>query len=285
MSIQLGRFNLPLWLIVLLGGYLACTVSLRIAVRGSRDESREQRGLISNLVSSAFFTGFLIWKLFPLVTSFRAIVSKPLFLLYATPGFVGTLVAVASGVLYVVFRARTWRTRDDRRELFRGLVVFLSVFSIVVVVFSAGSFLVNAVESKPVTVSAPDFRLTGLDEKEYTLTEFRGQTVVINFWASWCPPCRAELPVLTRFYSQRPDVIFLSVNQTASEGSRQELADFVRENGLDYPILLDERNRVFNDYFIRGIPTTVIIKPDGTVAAKRVGVVTESWLERAVEAD
>ena len=105
--------------------------------------------------------------------------------------------------------------------------------------------------------SAPDFTLDLLGGGQVTLSELRGKVVVINLWASWCPPCRAEMPAIEKMYQTYRDlgVVALGVNTTYQD-SEPDAAAFVREYGLTFPIPLDRDGSVSQRYALSGLPTT-----------------------------
>jgi cytochrome c biogenesis protein CcmG, thiol:disulfide interchange protein DsbE len=111
-----------------------------------------------------------------------------------------------------------------------------------------------------------------------SLDEFRGQVVVLNFWASWCPPCVDELPLLQRTQGrierQRATVLGVNYQDLPEDASR-----FVKRFGLTYPNLRDRDGEYADDYSILGFPETFIIDRRGRIAAARRGPVTEGWLE------
>jgi cytochrome c biogenesis protein CcmG/thiol:disulfide interchange protein DsbE len=126
---------------------------------------------------------------------------------------------------------------------------------------------------------APDFALTTLDGQTVRVSDLRGRPVLVNFWATWCPPCRAELPALQSAYERYGDqVTFWGVDV---KESRDRVADFVPEFGLTLPILLDGDGSVSDHlYSVRGIPTTLFLSPDGVVNARHVGPLTEADIDR-----
>ncbi|MGY0692765.1 redoxin domain-containing protein [Virgibacillus sp. FSP13] len=117
---------------------------------------------------------------------------------------------------------------------------------------------------------APDFQLETLDGETVKLSDYRGQRVMVNFWATWCPPCRAEVPDLEKFH-QNKDVVILAVNLTQTENSMQEVESFVDEFDMTFPVLLDENIEVANLYAIRPIPTSYMIDSDGIIQFKAFG--------------
>lgn len=120
---------------------------------------------------------------------------------------------------------------------------------------------------------APDFELTTLDGDEVSLSDFRGQRVLLNFWATWCPPCRAEMPDIEEFYLNH-DVVVLAVNLTDAEPNVQQVQDFVDEYYLSFPILLDETVSVATMYEIQPIPTSYLIDSNGVIQNKAFGPLT-----------
>lgn len=112
--------------------------------------------------------------------------------------------------------------------------------------------------------TAPDFLLTTLEGEEATLSDFRGQPVIINFWATWCPPCRAEMPDFQELYESE-DVEILAVNLTESEQSVEGVQDFVDELGLTFPIPMDEETIVSQMYEVQSYPTSYMIDSEGKV--------------------
>lgn len=111
-------------------------------------------------------------------------------------------------------------------------------------------------------LTAPDFTLPLLDGGEVSLSDYRGRVVVLNFWASWCGPCRAEIPAFQAAADQRDDAVFLLVN--ANEDARI-VADFVAEQQMTMPVALDPDDAVNDMYRIRFLPTTFIIDAGGVI--------------------
>jgi cytochrome c biogenesis protein CcmG/thiol:disulfide interchange protein DsbE len=119
-----------------------------------------------------------------------------------------------------------------------------------------------------------DFSLDDTSGQRIKLSDLRGHPVVINFWASWCPPCRQELPALQSAYQRFHDqgVILLGVNVRESAEAVQ---NFAPQFGLTFPLLLDQDGAVSERYQVRGTPTTVFLDAEGIVRARHVGPLTE----------
>ena len=117
---------------------------------------------------------------------------------------------------------------------------------------------------------APDFTLQTLDGKMVTLSDLRGQVVLVNFWATWCPPCRAEMPAMQQAYDQyRTDgFVVLAVNML--EGDAQ-VTDFVYQTGLTFPVLVDKGGGVSERYQVKSIPTTYFVDREGVIQDVIIG--------------
>src|SRR5690625_3326828 len=116
---------------------------------------------------------------------------------------------------------------------------------------------------------APDFELKNLKGETVKLSDYRGKTVMLNFWASWCPPCRVEMPHMETYYQDYKDednVEILAVNMTTLErGSQDKVPEFVSKHNLTFPVLLDEKGVVKDLYKVMVYPTTYIINPEGII--------------------
>ena len=120
--------------------------------------------------------------------------------------------------------------------------------------------------------AAPDFTLDLLGGGEVTLSDLRGKPIMVNLWASWCPPCRAEMPAIQKVYQDYRDLglVVLGVN-TTNQDSEADAAAFVREYGLTFPIPLDRDGSVSVRYALRGLPTTFFIDRKGIIRSVVVG--------------
>jgi peroxiredoxin len=117
---------------------------------------------------------------------------------------------------------------------------------------------------------APDFTLETLDGKTVRLSDYRGKTILLNFWATWCPPCRSEMPDMQKFYEDE-DVEILAVNLPQQEASMEDVKSFVEEYGLTFPVLLDQNLQVATDYGIQVIPSSFMIDKNGIIQYTALG--------------
>lgn len=137
-------------------------------------------------------------------------------------------------------------------------------------------------------VSAPDFVLTDQYGNTHTLSDYKGKTVFLNFWATWCPPCRSEMPEIQSLYEKygnnEEDLIVLGV-ATPSVGQETDadgIADFLSENGYTFPVVMDYFGAFSSQYGIRAYPTTFMIAADGTVYGYVEGALTGEMMESIV---
>lgn len=119
---------------------------------------------------------------------------------------------------------------------------------------------------------APDFTLEDLSGASVTLSDYRGQVVIVNLWASWCGPCRAEMPEIQKVYSANRErgLVVLAVNSTVQDNEADARA-FVQELGLTFPVLLDREGAVSRRYLLRALPSTFFIDRTGVIRAVIVG--------------
>lgn len=154
----------------------------------------------------------------------------------------------------------------------RGLVLALAALPLVACV----------AEDSPQAAPAPAFTLPNLAGEPVALSDFAGHTVVMDFWATWCVPCRFQIPVLNEFYRSlgEGDVVVLGVAVDA--GGREAVAPFAEENGIEYPVLLGSES-LARDYGVPGFPALVVVDAEGRLDSMHLGVIDPEDLAAAVE--
>lgn len=119
---------------------------------------------------------------------------------------------------------------------------------------------------------APDFTLTTIQGDELTLSDFRGTAVMVNIWASWCGPCRSEMPAMQEVYETYPSQEFTILAVNATDGdSRKAAKDFVTKHQLTFPILLDTTGEVGDRYRVHSLPTSFFIDRRGVIDKVVIG--------------
>lgn len=129
-----------------------------------------------------------------------------------------------------------------------------------------------------------DFELEDLEGSKVRLSDLKGKAVFLNFWATWCPPCREEMPHMQEFYEKYKDsgVVILAVNSNQlenqgidnSERAENKAREFIEQGGYTFPVLLDRDGEVWNIYMQRGIPVTYMIDKEGIIRYMKPGAFT-----------
>jgi len=123
-------------------------------------------------------------------------------------------------------------------------------------------------------LEAIDFHLQDVNGGETKLSSFYGKVIFLNFWATWCGPCRAEIPSMEKLYAELHDegFVILAVNSQETEA---QVAEFAQQTSMSFPVLLDSTGKVGASYSVRALPTTYIIDSHGSIRARMVG--TRDW--------
>ena len=161
-----------------------------------------------------------------------------------------------------------------------ALFVALCLYTVWTTVLDQPSELFDSYEL--MDKQAPELTLQGLDGKQYKLSDFRGQPVMLNFWASWCEPCRAEMPLLNKQYeaAKGKGLVVLGIN--LSENA-QTVKGFVKEYKLTFPILLDNDSTVADRYGIDPIPSTFFVDKEGIVQDIHIGELDKETLDKYIK--
>ncbi|HEY9198958.1 MAG TPA: TlpA disulfide reductase family protein [Gammaproteobacteria bacterium] len=129
-----------------------------------------------------------------------------------------------------------------------------------------------------------DFSLPDVEGKQRSLAEFRGKWVVVNYWATWCPPCLEEMPDLQAFHDRHADKDAVVLGVNFEDIPQEQLKAFVDENFISYPVLRNgDMSPAHERLAVGGLPTTYIISPEGVPVARQIGTITGSDIERFME--
>jgi thiol-disulfide isomerase/thioredoxin len=276
-AIPIGPVVLPPYV---LAGVIAL-IAAAIVLRLDRTGPRAARDAIRDRGSTAIMVAFLVWKLAPLASYGPEIVRDPIILLRIPGGLPGLIAgSVAACIVLAIGFVR------QRAEAPAQLRVLASVSLVAGAVFVLSIAAIGAIAA-PLT-NTDDGRARSvrpvelLDGESIVLDEIDGP-IVLGFWATWCGPCRAELPVKQRFYDDyRDSVTYVAVNMTPSEAGVAPVRRYVAENALPYPVALDRNGTVANAFGVIGTPTTVVIGRDGSIVDRWLGPTDYSRLARAV---
>lgn len=126
---------------------------------------------------------------------------------------------------------------------------------------------------KNIKIKAADFTLKDMSGKEVSLSDFKGKKVFLNFWASWCPPCKAEMPEMEKLYQETKDsdLVILAINLAEDKSTVQ---NFLKDNQYNFPVLLDTDNSVASNYQVVSIPTSFFIDKEGNIIDKHIGTMS-----------
>ena len=131
----------------------------------------------------------------------------------------------------------------------------------------------------PGNIRAPEFALQDTEGNTHRLSDYRGKPVIINFWTTWCPPCREELPSMNRAWHllEKEGIAMLALNMGENEDA---IFIFSADYPTDFPILMDQSGEVIEQWPVKGLPTTYVIAPDGTIAYRAIG--SREWDDKVL---
>lgn len=236
---------------------------------------KESRKEVNGVLLNAVWFFLLGVKLSLLLTHFPTVKSEPLFILYGW----GDNLNISIGFLLILSYFSWFLIKKSTSKLkhFTYLGVSTVVFG---VAFLSSSFLLKSLSPEqlqnPLSIE--------LKEKEDLFGQpipFKeGEITILNFWATWCPPCRAEMPELSAFSTEHPEVNFILVNNIESEKEGLEgVKNFMKDKGYSFDVLPDHHSHFTSAFGISSFPTTMMFDKQGNFLDKYVGVVSTSWLE------
>ncbi len=159
-----------------------------------------------------------------------------------------------------------------------GVLGLLSLY----LIFFEGSRPAPKTESKPKGVSAQDFILPALTGNDVKLSDYKGKVVFLNIWATWCPPCRDEMPSMESLYRRLKGRNFELLAVSIDRDGEKVVRPFAAKYGLTFPVLLDPEGKTYRLYGLTGVPESFIIDKSGVVIHKVIGPqdwMTKEWLD------
>ena len=162
--------------------------------------------------------------------------------------------------------------QPTQRRILYSILLLLGLAWIFISADKTGSSTAGKITAPQKGFLAPDFELKTLAGETIKLSNLRGQAVLINLWATWCPPCREEMPVLEKMYNEYKDrgFIVLGLNMTYQDDPRA-IMPFVENYGLTFPILLDETGDAGKAYQLKSLPTSYFINRTGIINEVVIG--------------
>ena len=262
---------------------LAMWIASHLARRAALDASRARRimagGVIAGLVAARLAYAAVHWVVFA---------PQPWTILYFwAPGYL-PVAGLAGGALYLLYQLRR---PVQRLPYLRTVTSGLAAGALLL---AASLIALDRLPSQTTLRAGdrvPDFQLVNLEGDNVALSSLKGKAVVLNFWATWCPPCREEMPLLEsaweQFRSRNVVIVGIALGQAADT-----VRPFVDSNGISYPVWTDpdseaggavDSNAIFDWFDSAGVPTTVFIRPDGVIAGIHVGELHATGLMKSLE--
>ena len=144
-------------------------------------------------------------------------------------------------------------------------------------------FLMISLVSFSNSAKAPDFNLKDQYGVVHSLENYKGKVIFLNFWATWCPPCKKEMPDVESIYKEygenKKDVIILGINSE----KENEVKKFLKDKGYTFPTVIDENSEVMRKYFIQAFPTSFVIDKEGNIYGYVMGGLTKEQIKQVIE--
>jgi len=172
-----------------------------------------------------------------------------------------------------------------QRKITYSVILILGLMWIFISADRSGTSTSGLIPAPQQGFLAPDFELQTIAGETVKLSDLRGQAVLVNLWATWCPPCRAEMPAIEKVYNEYKDegLVVLAINMTYQD-TQSNIAPFVAEYDLTFPILLDQTGSVGSAYQLRSLPSSFFINRDGIINEVVIGgPMAEALLRTRVE--
>ncbi len=274
-SLSIGPFSIPLFLIVsaliFFFSFLIGTISLK--------GDKANRRIFSDLLFTAVLPFLLGWKFSLVLTDSRDVFINPMLLLYGSGGILNVLIAALISGLWIAFR---WRKKASHKSVNKAMRWALS--TIIVLTLAASGWIMLQSNNCTQREILPIVVFYDENGEPWDISMAAGSPAVLNFWASWCPPCRAEMPMLERIQADPrfKNTTFYAINAVRTEKNPQDGKKWLESNNLNIPLLYDNTGQGMLLYSISGLPTTIVIDSEGRIVETKTGAVSRSWLIGAI---
>ena len=306
----------------LLLSYVIPYVLLYLAYRNTSHKK------VFSTIENMIIIQFLVWKLSYILVSFDAVMSHPMSILYYMGGTIGLILSIAITFIYGFYHMKKENKNTCSFTLivlqtialcvsmymfFHDKTMLPSVLLVVagflyfyvsnkkitlqnILLTCIGCLLVFTIfnntvgkQSTPNVVNHSDFTSKTYEIiGETDLHNLSEKTIVLNFFATWCPPCKAELPELMKFYNEEKDnkaVEFIAVNATSTESSKKKVYKFLDKEKVLFPVLLDETDYLVDYFKVTTFPTTIVINKKGEIIKQHQGPITANLLHSLTKKD
>jgi len=172
------------------------------------------------------------------------------------------------------------QARKNTQLLLTILFVFIACVFLIIFLREERDSTVKTTKLLQPGIEVPNFVFPDINGKEVSLSDHRGKVVLLNVWATWCPPCRQEMPSMQRLYEKFKGESFEILAVSIDSEGREAVAPFMREMNLTFPALLDPRETIMSLYGITGVPESFIIDKDGILVKKIIGPI--NWASSEV---
>ncbi|MFC4798947.1 redoxin domain-containing protein [Neobacillus sp. GCM10023253] len=282
--IQIGTLAISVkWLLLGVGLLIGLFV---IKFWVSKTHEAELHKRVFDLLVNTLILGFFIWKGSLIILEPSIVMKSPLSLLYFTGGSKGLILAMIGSLIYFVFKGRKINIPNPLIKKILAVTALSGLIGWTMYDFAFSRTKLDKTVQEGQTVhqnsdeigikegnKAPNFQLENIEGQQVQLSDFKGKKVILNLWATWCPPCKAEMPHMKDFYQEQKgkDVEIVAVNLTTSEKNPDRVEQFVKDYGLTFPVLLDESGEIADVYHAITIPTSYFIDTNGIIHKRIVG--------------
>ncbi|NYT76434.1 TlpA family protein disulfide reductase [Alcaligenaceae bacterium] len=263
-GVTLGPLSLPFSVLLLV-------VSAILALLLARRIAGSARAQVEGLLYRGLLLGLFASRLAFVAQYFDAYSRHPLSMLDIRDGGWQPWAGLVAVWVYVMWLA--WRAKPLRKAMLAGVMTFT-------VVWLAGTLLVGVEQQQ--ARALPEFSATLMGGGQVALQSYAGKPTVINLWASWCPPCRREMPVFEQVQKERPEINIVMLNQGESA---EQVQQFLQANKLELrEVLLDARGDVAKSFGQRGLPATLFFDANGRLMDMRLGELSYATLTHRINA-